>query len=149
MQGWREGHGPACGGPVALISDCTLCAQIWPVLAVAGGRCADGGAPGLSLKLTAPAAAEEAGTAGAEAEAEVRLVTVWAGLPLLQRLEAFLGLLAAHQAAAAAAEAARWSPDQIASMLNGKALLAGLRVGCSQKDLLQLTWQCGPQHLCK
>ena len=85
--------------------------QIWPVLAVAGGRRADGGVPGLSLKLTAPAAADEAGSR-AVAEAEIRLVTVWASLPLLQRLEAFLGLLTAHQAAAAAAEAARCCLDE-------------------------------------
>lgn len=37
----------------------------------------------------------------------LRAATVWVSLALLQRLEAFLGLLSAHQAAAAAAEAVR------------------------------------------
>lgn len=47
------------------------------------------------------------GCAGASAEVALRAATLWVSLALLQRLEAFLGLLFAHQAAAAAAEAAR------------------------------------------
>lgn len=77
--------------------------QIWPVLCCLGASHAQGGTPCLtataqwpSLKRTphAQSSSSSSHTGGVVTEVRLRPVTVWVGLPLLQRLTEFFGPLA-------------------------------------------------------
>lgn len=119
---------------------CAIC-QVLPVLSCAGSPRSEGGRPSATLRLrlgpeadsSAPSTSSAASipmqhhsgsgrngsvpsghTSEPMAEAALRPVTLWLGLPLLARLEAFAEplLLAAAEAAAAAAEAAAAEQQQ-------------------------------------
>ena len=77
--------------------------QIWPVLCCLGASRARGGLPGIALSMRYTAAGPKASArdrqsqqvAGVATDVRLRPVTLWLGLPLLQRLSQFLDPLAA------------------------------------------------------
>ena len=77
--------------------------QIWPVLCCLGASRARGGLPGITLSTRYTAAGPRVSgrdrrsqqVAGMTTDVRLRPVTLWLGLPLLQRLSQFLEPLAA------------------------------------------------------
>ena len=94
-----------------------MCAQVWPVLCVAGGRRSTASAPSVELssggarrqqngRTRAGGPCAPAGQPAGVVHVSLRPVTCWVSFPLLNRLQAFASPLMLAQAQAQQAQAA-------------------------------------------